>query len=921
MEYNGMGKIWQLLLLAIILIGLMTNGQTVFAANNTVSIYIGDGEDARHHMSLNIGGLSEEYRYELKGYEAKSSVYTSSDESVFQIVKTGDGRCKVKGLKEGTGWVILTIKTKDNKELTERVYISVYKELENCEATAIRETGLYRGAAFDAEVENNDRTGTISLNAKVTILRICKDFYYVEKIGSGDRGYAPKADLQIFVKNVKIKEQNVSLEVNKSQRLTATVTPALADNPGLTWKSGNDAVVSVDASGNIKGIAEGTAAVKVVSKDGSNSTGTAYISVYNKINNIQAYIKSSADLYAIGNSGSSIGKGKAKTKLTIVGTCGNYYCVKTDIQAIKENYNGYCYILKSKVQIPVTEVSLNNAEIFLSPGESVQLSASIRPEMADNHNVTWSSSKKTIASVDKNGKVTAKKAGNAEITVTSVDGAKTAKCVVHVTENKEKSKKVTSKPNLSVEPLGMNSITIHATNEIEFNGMVIYINGKKFADRKFNEKAWGWRVPYGGFRTNKTYKVKVKTYTEKDGKRTYSKMSDEQKVTVGKTGINANVTAGKSITVTWKKMSDATSYNVYRATKRNGKYKLLHTVRGNKSSYTDKSVKSNKTYYYKVKPVSASGTKGSSNIDYAKVCKIGNAEKYLVKKYNFICTDAKKNINSYNIKGCYSPVKYKMVNGTLQIHVYLEFVTYSDTGKANSNKVKIFKKKAASAKGEYSAAEYISMFKDGVETAYSNVKVKGNSGDFKKGVNFTTKLIVHDKKSKEKYNSKQQFVEVLIGGECPNCTKKGDHWYHAGSNDNASGYADYEYMYCIYMPTNEQVRANKGYNYPATDYNTTAAHELGHILGLDDAYYDYGYDRCADNNETGYEYYDKKYDNLMKDHDHYKRINANGIEMMLKAVDKNTGIPDFASQCFKSYGDETISDVIKNHKDNQKDYD
>lgn len=921
MGYNGMGKIWQLLLPAIILIGLMTNGQTVFAANNTVSIYIGDGKGARQHMSLNIGGLSEEYRYKLKGYEAKSSVYTSSDESVFQIVNTGDGRCKVKGLKEGTGWVILTIKTKDNKELTERVYISIYKELENCEATAVKETGLYRGAAYDAEVENDDRMGTIPLNTKVTILWICKDFYYVEKVGSDEKGYAPKEDLQIFVKSVKIKEQNVSLEVNKSQRLTATVAPALADNSGLTWKSGNDAVVSVDASGNIKGIAEGTAAVKAVSKDGSNSTGTAYISVYNKINNIQAYIKSSADLYAVGNSDSSIGKGKAKTKLTIVGTCGNYYRVKTNIQAVKENYNGYCYILKSKVRIPVTEVSLDNAEIFLSPGESIQLSASIRPEMADNHNVTWSSTKKTIASVDKNGKVTAKKAGNAEITVTSVDGGKTAKCVVHVAENKEKSKKVTSKPNLSVESSGINGITICATNEIEFNGMVIYINGKKFADRKFNERAWRWRVLYGGFRTNKTYKVKVKTYTVKDGKKTYSKMSDEQKVTVGKTGINANVTAGKSITVTWKKMNDATSYNVYRATKRKGKYKLLHTVKGNKSSYTDKSVKSNKTYYYKVKPVSANGTKGSSNIDYAKVCKIGNAEKYLVKKYNFICTDAKKNINSYNIKGCYSPVKYKMVNGTLQIHVYLEFVTYSDTGKANSNKVKIFKKKAASAKGEYSAAEYISMFKEGIETAYSNVKVKGNSGDFKKGVNFTTKLIVHDKKSREKYNSKQQFVEVLIGGECPNCTKKGDHWYHAGSNDNASGYTDYEYIYCIYMPTNEQVRANKGYNYPATDYNTTAAHELGHILGLDDAYYDYGYDRCADNKETGHEYGKKAYDNLMKNHDQYKKINSNGIEMMLKAVDKNTGVPDFASQCFKSYGDETISDVIKNHKDNQKDHD
>lgn len=60
---------------------------------------------------------------------------------------------------------------------------------------------------------------------------------------------------------------------------------------------------------------------------------------------------------------------------------------------------------------------------------------------------------------------------------------------------------------------------------------------------------------------------------------------------------------------------------------------------------------------------------------------------------------------------------------------------------------------------------------------------------------------------------------------------------------------------------------------------------------------------------------------LMKNHQFCTKINANGIEMMLKAVDKNTGIPDFASQCFKSYGKETISDVIKNHKDNQKDYD
>lgn len=920
--YNKAGIMLRVLLPVMLIICLVMNGQTAFAADDdTVRIYIGNDTDARHHMSLAIGETSDEYYYKLKGYQAKSSDYSSTNGAVFQIVKTVDGKCKVKGLKEGTGWVVLTIKTTSGEVLTERVYISVYQKTEECEAVALKKTGLFRGASVNAGVENTDRKGTISNNEKVTVQRVCDDFYYIERQdGSAVRGYVSKKDFWIYVKDVKIKEQNVSMEAGGSKRMNVKTAPALANNPGLTWKSGNDAVLTVDASGMVKGISEGTTSVLATSKDGSNLTAVTYISVYNKIKEVQGYIKSNADLYAIGRNKNPIGTGKAKTKLTIVGTCGEYYRVKTDMKAIKENYNGFCYILKSKVRIPVTKIKLNQKEIFLSAGESVQLSAAISPEIAENHNVKWSSSKKTIAVVDQKGNVTAKKAGNAVITATSVDGSKTDQCVVHVTENLESRKKVTSKPNLFLKSNGMNSISVSARNEVEYNGFIVYVNGKKYDDHRFSKKSWWWTCTYGAFRTNKTYRIKVKTYTEKNGKKTYSKMSDEQKVTVGKTGINVNATGGKTITVSWKKMDQAHTYKVYRAGKKNGKYKLIKTVKGNKTSYTDKNVKLNKTYYYKVKPVTVNGTEGSSNIDYAKVCKIGKAEKYMAKKYNFICTDNKKNMNTYNIKGYYSPVKYKMANGILEIHVYLEFVTYSDTGKLNSNEVKIFKKKPASVKGEITTEQYISMFKEGIKAAYSDVQVTGNKGDFKKGINFKTKLYVHDKKGKEKYNSKQEFVEVLIGGECPNCPEE-DHWYHSGTNNNASGYTEYEYINCIYMPTNEQVRANKGYNYPATDYDVTSAHELGHILGLDDAYYGDGYDRCADNSETGYKYKKRKYDNLMKNHQFYKKINANGIEMMLQAVDENTGMPDFASQCFKSYDDVKISDVIKNHKDYQKDHD
>lgn len=56
-----------------------------------------------------------------------------------------------------------------------------------------------------------------------------------------------------------------------------------------------------------------------------------------------------------------------------------------------------------------------------------------------------------------------------------------------------------------------------------------------------------------------------------------------------------------SIKVSWKKSLDASGYKVYRATSKNGSYKLVKTVGGkNTTSFTDKSVKRNKTYYYKV---------------------------------------------------------------------------------------------------------------------------------------------------------------------------------------------------------------------------------------------------------------------------------------------------------------------------------
>lgn len=81
----------------------------------------------------------------------------------------------------------------------------------------------------------------------------------------------------------------------------------------------------------------------------------------------------------------------------------------------------------------VREVSLNKTELALTAGDMQTLTATIIPDDANNKNVSWSSDKPSVAMVDENGNVTAVAVGTANITVKTVDGEKTAVCVVTVT--------------------------------------------------------------------------------------------------------------------------------------------------------------------------------------------------------------------------------------------------------------------------------------------------------------------------------------------------------------------------------------------------------------------------------------------------------------------------------------------------------
>ena len=85
-----------------------------------------------------------------------------------------------------------------------------------------------------------------------------------------------------------------------------------------------------------------------------------------------------------------------------------------------------------QISVSVTGVSLDKTEIVLVEGSSQTLTATVEPTNATNKNVTWSSDHEAIATVDQHGTVTARRGGQAIITVTTADGSKTATCTVRV---------------------------------------------------------------------------------------------------------------------------------------------------------------------------------------------------------------------------------------------------------------------------------------------------------------------------------------------------------------------------------------------------------------------------------------------------------------------------------------------------------
>ena len=147
-----------------------------------------------------------------------------------------------------------------------------------------------------------------------------------------------------------------------------------------------------------------------------SNTSTAYVLPENTYGNFKIYYR--------------VNGAWTTTAPTAVGTY--------DVKVTRDRdtvHASYFKIIKDGLTIkatPVTGVSLDKTAAELTVGESLALTATVAPTTATDRSITYSSSDTAVATVNASGKVTAVKAGQAVITVTTTDGSFTATCTVTV---------------------------------------------------------------------------------------------------------------------------------------------------------------------------------------------------------------------------------------------------------------------------------------------------------------------------------------------------------------------------------------------------------------------------------------------------------------------------------------------------------
>ncbi len=259
------------------------------------------------------------------------------------------------------------------------------------------------------------------------------------------------------------------------------------------------------------------------------------------------------------------------------------------VAATSDGLQAFCNIV---VKIPI---SFARSYYLAGIGDEIQILPTTNAK-----NFKWSSSKTSVASVDSDGRATVKASGRTVITVTNQDDSSDKDSYeLYVTCETPTGLEAASSGD-PAENASVGNIKISWKSVLGADGYDVYRSTSAGGTYQLIGSATKSSYTDKTAAVNKTYYYKV---TAKNGYAycTSPLSARTRGVILKAPTLKVSRVSKKYAKLTWKKNSKATGYAIYRSTKKNSGYKKIATVTKTKKTYTDKTVKKKKTYYYRIK--------------------------------------------------------------------------------------------------------------------------------------------------------------------------------------------------------------------------------------------------------------------------------------------------------------------------------
>ena len=380
--------------------------------------------------------------------------WKSSDESVVTLKDGGNRTAKLTAVKEGKATITAS-------------YLGATA---TCEVTVVKKVVEVTGITLDKEVlalvtgESETLTATVipddATDPTVTwsssderIATVKDGVVTGVAVGlatitatAGDKSATcavTVSEAYIPVTEISLDKDKLEMTEGDTETLTATVKPDDATDKTVTWSSSDEAIATV-VDGVVTAITEGTVVITATAGDKS---ATCQVIVNKKFIPVTKVTLNKTSMVLIPGETetlkATVEPDDATDKTVTWSSSNERVATVVDgvVTAVSEgtavitatagDKSATCQVTVSKPVIPVTGLSIDKTELELIKGEYDIITATVTPDDATYKSVTWSSADETIATVDKNGKVTG--TGGGVTTVTASIGDLEATCTVTVT--------------------------------------------------------------------------------------------------------------------------------------------------------------------------------------------------------------------------------------------------------------------------------------------------------------------------------------------------------------------------------------------------------------------------------------------------------------------------------------------------------